>query len=274
MIPYTYFIKWTNQNKWYYGVRYAKDCSPSDFWVEYKTSSKHVKEFVQIHGDPDVIEIRKTFNTAEKARCWEERVLKRTGARYRDDCLNKTDFPGMPPMLGEDNPMKKQEIALKCRDSRRDGDAKDPERAEKRRLVSIKNAKKATESIKGKEKSTEHKEKLSNSLKKYFDGNEEAQKRSSESGKKRLGKKDTTETKALKSSSHKKYIEENNIDMGTLMRGKKRTTEDKQKKSEAAKQRWANERVLYTCKHCGIETILGNIKRWHDDNCKQLPDYE
>jgi hypothetical protein len=24
----------------------------------------------------------------------------------------------------------------------------------------------------------------------------------------------------------------------------------------------------YSCKHCGIETTGGNLKRWHDDNCK------
>lgn len=268
MIPYTYFIKWSAQNKWYYGVRYAKGCSPNDFWIIYKTSSKHVKEFIKIHGDPDIKEIRKTFSDVDKARFWEERFLKKSKARYRDDSLNRTDFPGIPPMVGDNNPMKIKEVALKCRDSRKARDKKDPARAEKRRLVSIENVKKATAANKGSKKSKKHKELLSESLKRYFDGNEEARIRSSESGKKRLGKTDTETTKDLKSSSRKKYIEENHIDMGALSRGKKRTAADKQKKSKAAKERWAKEKILYKCDHCGIETIIGNIRRWHGDKCK------
>lgn len=29
---------------------------------------------------------------------------------------------------------------------------------------------------------------------------------------------------------------------------------------------------IFTCPHCGIKTIKGNIVRWHNDNCKQHPD--
>ena len=36
---------WSNFNKWYYGVRYSKNCNPSEFWVTYFTSSKYVNDF-------------------------------------------------------------------------------------------------------------------------------------------------------------------------------------------------------------------------------------
>ena len=57
--PYTYLIGWKSLDKWYYGVRYGKGVHPSDLWVVYFTSSRHVKKFRDDHGEPDVIEIRK-----------------------------------------------------------------------------------------------------------------------------------------------------------------------------------------------------------------------
>lgn len=83
--PYTYLIGWTTHNKWYYGVRYSESnnclyetgCHPDDLWVTYFTSSIEVKRFVEIHGSPDIIEVRRTFDTAIKAQDWEDRVLKK-----------------------------------------------------------------------------------------------------------------------------------------------------------------------------------------------------
>ena len=75
--PYTYFIQWSKTGMKYYGVRYAKDCHPSDFWVTYFTSSDTVSEYVQEHGNPDIIQIRKTFDNTTRARLWEHTVLKR-----------------------------------------------------------------------------------------------------------------------------------------------------------------------------------------------------
>ena len=86
--PYTYRIAWTSINKHYYGVRYAKGCHPSDFWVKYFTSSKEVKKYRELYGEPDIIEIRKTFNSAELARLWEFKVLKRLNAVKSEMWLN------------------------------------------------------------------------------------------------------------------------------------------------------------------------------------------
>ena len=91
MVPYTYLIGWKKYNTYYYGVRYAKNCDPSELWVTYKTSSKYVKSFISSHGNPDIIEIRKIFSCPNKARLWEHKVLKKINAVTRLDFLNKTD---------------------------------------------------------------------------------------------------------------------------------------------------------------------------------------
>lgn len=49
-MPYTYIIGWPSLNKWYYGVRYAKNCQPDDLWKSYWTSSRHVSAFRLLHG--------------------------------------------------------------------------------------------------------------------------------------------------------------------------------------------------------------------------------
>ena len=90
-IPYTYLIGWTNHNKWYYGVRFAKGCAPNDLWIKYFTSSKVVKEFYSNYGNPDIIQIRKTFNTVDSARQWESNVLKKMNVINEDKWFNQTN---------------------------------------------------------------------------------------------------------------------------------------------------------------------------------------
>jgi len=88
--PYTYLIGWSKHQKFYYGVRYGKNCHPSDLWISYFTSSKHVKKFRLENGEPDVIVIRKTFDTSEKARNWEDKVLKKMKVIFDDKWLNRS----------------------------------------------------------------------------------------------------------------------------------------------------------------------------------------
>jgi len=95
--PYCYLIGWTKHNKFYYGVRYAKKykciyefgCHPDDFWVTYTTSSEYVDTFKEKHGEPDVIQIRRTFNNAESAIEWEKKVLTRINAIKSEAFINK-----------------------------------------------------------------------------------------------------------------------------------------------------------------------------------------
>ena len=91
-IPYTYLLKHIPSNTYYYGVRFAKDCNPNEFWVTYKTSSKYVKQLIEKYGETSFkYEIRKTFINADLARKWETKVLKRIKAVERIDFINKTD---------------------------------------------------------------------------------------------------------------------------------------------------------------------------------------
>lgn len=89
--PYTYLIGWSKLNKWYYGVRFSKNCNPGEIWNTYFTSSKYVKKFREEQGEPDVVEVRKTFENEHQARLWEHKVLKRLNAPKNDKWLNKTD---------------------------------------------------------------------------------------------------------------------------------------------------------------------------------------
>lgn len=98
-MSYTYLIGWSKLNKWYYGVRYAKFCCPSELWVSYFTSSKHVKNFVSKYGKPDVIQIRKVFNDANKARLWESKVLKRLKVITNEKWINKSTNKAIDPKL-------------------------------------------------------------------------------------------------------------------------------------------------------------------------------
>lgn len=92
--PYTYLLGWTKQNKWYYGCQYCNSKSrgianPSNLWFTYFTSSDYVKTFREIYGEPDVIEVRKTFDTADEARLWEEKVIDKIDAVNSDYWLNR-----------------------------------------------------------------------------------------------------------------------------------------------------------------------------------------
>ena len=95
--PYTYLIGWSKHNKWYYGVRYSKKCNPSDLWVKYFTSSSYVQEFRKIYGEPDVIQVRKTFDNEKSARLWELKVLRKMNVLYREDFLNQAISLAMSP---------------------------------------------------------------------------------------------------------------------------------------------------------------------------------
>lgn len=81
--PYTYLIGWSKLNKWYYGCEYSnnvnKIANPNNLWNVYFTSSNKVKEFRKKYGEPDVIQVRKIFDSAEKTYLWEQRVLERIG---------------------------------------------------------------------------------------------------------------------------------------------------------------------------------------------------
>ena len=115
-VPYTYLLGWTKQNKFYYGVRYAKNCAPDDLWVKYKTSSKHVKKFAHKYGDPDIIQIRKTFSNSEKARIWENKVLRRINVINDKRFLNCANNISIDPMLAGHGKSKGKTLSIETKE--------------------------------------------------------------------------------------------------------------------------------------------------------------
>lgn len=89
---YTYLIGWSKENKYYYGVRYAKNCTPSDLWKTYFTSSVFVKQQRTLYGEPDIIQIRRVFgDNSQKAKLWEDRVLTRLKVKHNPKWLNQSN---------------------------------------------------------------------------------------------------------------------------------------------------------------------------------------
>lgn len=118
--PYTYLIGWSNLDKWYYGVRFAKNCHPNDLWIRYFTSSKYVALLREEHGEPDVVQVRKTFETSDAARKWELTVLQRmnvvSNARWVNRAVNNSIDPDCYREIARErmlsnNPMKNSETA-------------------------------------------------------------------------------------------------------------------------------------------------------------------
>ncbi len=104
MKPYTYYIRWTALGKNYYGVKYGRDANPDTFWVNYHTSSNYVKEMREKHGEPDIIQVRKTFDCKVKAQLHEKTVLRRLNVPAKDEWLNKKiDSPNNPFTITEES---------------------------------------------------------------------------------------------------------------------------------------------------------------------------
>lgn len=89
MTPFTYFIGWTKLNTFYYGRRTAKGCNPSELWKTYFTSSRYVRAFRKIHGEPDIVQVRRTFTSTKKCNAWETKVLTRLDVQADARFLNK-----------------------------------------------------------------------------------------------------------------------------------------------------------------------------------------
>lgn len=93
--PYTYLIGWTKYNIWYYGSEYKNSkrgvANPSNLWTTYFTSSNYVRRFREEYGEPDIVEVRRTFSIGKDCLLWEHKVLRRIKAETDDKWLNKTE---------------------------------------------------------------------------------------------------------------------------------------------------------------------------------------
>lgn len=114
---YTYLIGWSDRQCFYYGVRYARGCHPSELFVTYFTSSKKVRAIHSELGEPDVIQIRRKFDDISRARNWEHKVLRRIKATTHPKLLNQTDNKSICPeasLRGATKP-RSESFKQKCR---------------------------------------------------------------------------------------------------------------------------------------------------------------
>jgi hypothetical protein len=89
-IPFCYHLYHTPTGLRYYGVRFAKKCSPADLWTTYFSTSKLVKQLIEDYGsDSFIVTVRRTFATAEAALNWEHKVLRRLNAAESRHWLNR-----------------------------------------------------------------------------------------------------------------------------------------------------------------------------------------
>jgi hypothetical protein len=89
-IPFSYHLFHKPTQKHYYGIKYAKGCTPSDLWVTYFSTSLPVKKLIKEYGENSfIVTVRKTFSTPSEALAWEHKVLRRLRAAERPDWLNR-----------------------------------------------------------------------------------------------------------------------------------------------------------------------------------------
>ena len=222
-IPYCYLIGWSKLNKYYYGVRTARNCNPNDFWVKYFTSSKQVKRMIREYGDPDIIQIRKTFLDKDSAMKWESKVLRRLRANIRNDFLNLcntfSDFNISGYTTVKNLKSGKNEVVT-CEEFK-NGKNILYEHMNKGKIASEETRIKISENRKGKIVSEETRIKISESLK----------------GEKHpfYNKNHSDETKRKMSEAKKNISNETRIKMSEYRKGKTHSEESKKKMSEANK---------------------------------------
>lgn len=94
-MAFTYLIGWSELDKWYYGVKFRKGQDESCLMTSYFTSSKLVRAFIETHGLPDVVQVRRRFESREAAVNWESGVLRRLDVIHNDRWLNRSNNRAM-----------------------------------------------------------------------------------------------------------------------------------------------------------------------------------
>ena len=117
--PYTYVVTCPDGRR-YYGVRFARGCDPSDLWVTYFTSSRHIRRMIEQYGKQSfTVSVRRIFDNRDRARDWEQRVLQRLKVRRNARWVNVTHNRSRPVMEGESNPSKRPEVRRKISEAKR-----------------------------------------------------------------------------------------------------------------------------------------------------------
>ena len=281
-MPFTYLIGWSKLNKYYYGVRFARSCKPSDLWTTYFTSSNYVKEVRTINGEPDIIQVRRIFDNVKEARAWEHKVLRRLKANIKDKWINKTDNK---TIIHDKETIEKMKRGLKKTMLKKYGVEYSSQRPEFAELVKQTKLKKYGNS------NYVNMEKHKNTcIARYgvenYSQTEEAKERKKKTSFEKYGTTcpmNSPEIQAqIKQKNIQKYGVENYSQTEEAKERKKKTSFEKygvqnhsqterfrQFASSHFKKFWQNAPEIL-CPHCQkVFTNRGNYNRYHGDNCKQ-----
>jgi hypothetical protein len=268
MKPFTYLIGWKKYNIWYYGVRYANNCSPSDLWVTYFTSSNLVNEARLKFGEPDIIQVRKTFNDPHKAKLWESKVLKKMSAVKDDRFLNANDRMAPPIQTKEslantsvtakgDKRTQNQLIASKAHSNKMKGRPSDKKIPT---IVFGITYSSQSEAMKNQKLSYGQIKIYLNSPEK-FANSEEVKQYALNLKREKISFKN----KGRPNLSAGKRLSEYN----KTRKGIPHSLDHNKKVSEALKGKKAD---IVECYHCNKKGGINTMKRWHFDNCKVKKD--
>lgn len=273
--PYTYLIGWSTQNKWYYGVRYAKKsnclyetgCHPNDLWVTYFTSSKIVKRYILEQGDPDIIKIRKIFLTEEDAVKWERNVLRKMNVVKDKRWLNESDGYAIRTTNVNNSGMLFWNNGY---NTIRANICPGPEwyrgmfLTETQKEERSRKMRGANNPFYGKTHSDDVKLFLAETSKIIHTGRKRSKETKDKIAESQKGKKHSVETKQKISeiNTGKKLSMETKIKMSIKRKGMKKSNEHRNKIRES------NAGLLFLCPHCNKEGGHGMF-RWHFDNCKK-----
>lgn len=283
MKPYTYLIGWSKLNKFYYGVRFSKNCDPSDFWKKYFTSSFYVLEFRKLHGEPDILQIRKIFDSPKKAIKWEHKVLRRLKASNNEKWLNKTDNISI---IHDETTIKKMKENIPKTMIKKYGVKHSSQRPEFKELVKKTKLKRyndphyiniekikqtnlekyGVEFYSQTEKAKESKKKKS--LEKYGTScplnNKEIREKIKQNNLIKYGIENSSQTKEAIEKRKQTCISKYGVD--NIFKS------EEFKKTNALKTKafWANAPII-ECPHCKKQTInRGNYNRYHGNKCKKI----
>jgi hypothetical protein len=284
MTPYTYLIGWAKLNRYYYGVRFSKNCEPNDLFKTYFTSSKRVKKIILEHGNPDIIQIRRTFKDAKSAREWEHKVLKRLGAAKNPKWINQSDNICIQH---DEESIRKMKESLRKTMLKKYGVEYSSQREEWEYLVKATKKKKyGSENFNNMEKQrktmlekygVEHSSQLENvkesirkkSLEKYgvscSMNNPKTKEKIRQENLKKYGVEYYSQTKECEQKRKDGNMAKYGVDNYS------KTEEFKKAHSIEMKKYWENAPEI-TCPHCAkVLTNMGNYNRYHGNMCKAKP---
>lgn len=97
--PYFYVLREVSTDMLYAGVKFGKNCSPSDLLVTYFTSSKIVKAMLAADPSCFVVDRIRTFSTREDAINYEKKFLKKVKADKSAQWYNQSISGAVNPDL-------------------------------------------------------------------------------------------------------------------------------------------------------------------------------